>query len=322
MAEFPQKICIYSTLIGLLNARNYSFGGDVVEQLLKDFKKFLNSGDYERARILVRFMADLVNTRVISASSLIALFESLIDVTMEDNIPQVRSDYFVYTVLSALPFVGRELYDKKETEMEQILNTIDNYITKRTKSIHLEALRVWHSNDPHPQEEYLDSLWVQICNLRNEKWIDQHIYRPYLNFDSALIEALQHNLPPLKPPQHEPENVYPLPQVIFRLFDYTDCPDNTLLPGTQSIERFLIEDNLRCILNQNCFDRKDCANALLTYSNLSIAKKVPLDFIIIEVIFGELFRLPKNYQLEVCYGSILLDLCKLNPSTFPQAVSL
>ena len=49
---------------------------------------------------------------------------------MEDNIPQARSDYFVFTVLSALPWIGRELYDKKEQDLEQLLNTIDNYFNK------------------------------------------------------------------------------------------------------------------------------------------------------------------------------------------------
>lgn len=101
-----------------------------MEKLLLDFKKYLNQGQYEKARVLVRFFSDLVNTRVISSASLINLFENLIDVTIEDNIPQVRSDFFVYTVLSALPWSGKELFDKKEAELDQMLNTIDSYISK------------------------------------------------------------------------------------------------------------------------------------------------------------------------------------------------
>ena len=62
------------------------------------------------------------------------------------------------------------------------------------------------------------------------------------------------------------------------------------------------------------------ASALLNYSNLSIANKIPIEYIIIEVMFGEFFNLPRNRHPEICYGSIFLDLCKLQPSTFPQAV--
>ncbi len=56
-------------------------------------------------------------------------------------------------------------------------------------------------------------------------WIEKHIVRPYLAFDSVLCEALQHNLPPMVPPPHHPSTSYPLPRVIFRMFDYTDCPE-------------------------------------------------------------------------------------------------
>jgi len=37
----------------------------------------------------VRFLADLVNCRVIVAGSLLALFDNFVEVTLEDNIPQV-----------------------------------------------------------------------------------------------------------------------------------------------------------------------------------------------------------------------------------------
>lgn len=44
-------------------------------------------------------------------------------------------------------------------------------------------------------------------------------------FDSILCEALQHNLPPFTPPPHTEDSVYPMPRVIFRMFDYTDDPE-------------------------------------------------------------------------------------------------
>ena len=105
-----------------------------------------------------------------------------------------------------------------------MLGSLEGYIKRRSKTHHA-ALRVFHSDNPHPQEEYLDSLWQQIKRLRSEMWIEKHIIRPYLAFDSVLCEALQHNLPPMVPPPHHPSTAYPLPQVVFRMFDYTDCPE-------------------------------------------------------------------------------------------------
>lgn len=122
---------------------------------------------------------------------------------------------------------------------------------------HYSALKVWHSDNPHPQEEYLDCLWNQIIKLKADKWVEQHIYRPYIHFDNILCESLQHNVVSIKPPLHESSSVYPYPQVVFRLFDYNDCSERSVLPAPTSIERFIVEDNIRWILNQNCFDRKD-----------------------------------------------------------------
>ncbi|MEQ2182822.1 Nuclear cap-binding protein subunit 1, partial [Goodea atripinnis] len=61
--------------------------------------------------------------------------------------------------------------------------------------------------------------------LKKDRWQERHILRPYIAFDSVLCEALQHNLPPFTPPGHMPDAQYPIPRVIFRMFDYTDAPE-------------------------------------------------------------------------------------------------
>lgn len=73
--------------------------------------------------------------------------------------------------------------------------------------------------------QYLDCLWAQIKNLRANKWSEKQIVRPYLAFDGVLCEALQHTLPQIIPPSHNEETTYPLPRVVFRMFDYTDVPE-------------------------------------------------------------------------------------------------
>lgn len=41
---------------------------------------------------------------------------------------QVRSDWFVYVVLSCLPWVGKELYEKKDVEMDRLLSQMEGYL--------------------------------------------------------------------------------------------------------------------------------------------------------------------------------------------------
>ncbi|XP_062577791.1 nuclear cap-binding protein subunit 1-like [Saccostrea cucullata] len=317
VVKLPEKMAVYTTLIGLLNAKNYNCGGEFVEMLVRNLKEALKTGEYENAKLQVRFLADCVNCHVIVAGSLLALFDNFIEVTLEDNIPQVRSDWYVYVVLSALPWVARELHEKKETEFNKLLSTIDNYISKRQK-IHVPALRVWVSDFPHPQEEYLDCLWAQIKNMKSNKWSEKQIMRPYLAFDGVLCEALQHTLPQIIPPSHNEESTYPLPKVIFRMFDYTDVPEGPVLPGSHSIERYLIEEQIDRIISTYYAERKDCAAALLSFPSKN---KIPLNYMIVEVMFSQLFRLPVPPSLEIFYGSLLIELCKLQPGSMPQVLA-
>lgn len=315
--RLPEKQTVYTTLVGLLNAKNYNCGGEFVELLVRNLKEVLKIGAFEYARSMVRFLSDLVNCHVIVAGSLLSMFDNFVEVTLEENIPQVRSDFYVHVVLAALPWVGRELYEKKETELDKLLATIENYLSKRSKH-HVPALKVWTKDSPHPQEEYLDCLWAQIKNLRNNKWIEKQILRPYLAFDNVLCEALQHTLPQITPPPHHEDTVYPLPNVVFRLFDYTDVPEGPVLPGSHSIERFLIEDQLHNIIHTNHFERKDCAALLLSFHTKN---KIPLNYMIVEVMFAQLFMLPRPLYLEIFYGSTLIELCKLQPGSMPQVLA-
>ena len=60
------------------------------------------------------------------------------------------------------------------------------------------------------------------------------------------------------------------------------------------------------------------AAQLLSYP---LRNKIPLEYMIVEVMFGELFRLPNPDFIELAYGSILIELCKLQPSTMPQVLA-
>ena len=88
--KLPDKCTIYTTLIGLLNTKNYNFGGECVELLIRSLKDCLKSGSkWEEARYLVRFIADLVNCHVISAGSLLQLLDNFVDAALEEGVPQV-----------------------------------------------------------------------------------------------------------------------------------------------------------------------------------------------------------------------------------------
>ncbi|XP_064147768.1 nuclear cap-binding protein subunit 1 isoform X1 [Loxodonta africana] len=313
----PEKLTIYTTLVGLLNARNYNFGGEFVEAMIRQLKESLKANNYNEAVYLVRFLSDLVNCHVIAAPSMVAMFENFVSVTQEEDVPQVRQDWYVYAFLSSLPWVGKELYEKKDAEMDRIFANTESYLKRRQKT-HIPMLQVWTADKPHPQEEYLDCLWAQIQKLKKDRWQERHILRPYLAFDSILCEALQHNLPPFTPPPHTEDSVYPMPRVVFRMFDYTDDPEGPVMPGSHSVERFVIEENLHCIIKSHWKERKTCAAQLVSYPGKN---KIPLNYHIVEVIFAELFQLPAPPHIDVMYTTLLIELCKLQPGSLPQVLA-
>ncbi|XP_060235854.1 nuclear cap-binding protein subunit 1 isoform X2 [Meriones unguiculatus] len=285
--------------------------------MIRQLKESLKANNYNEAVYLVRFLSDLVNCHVIAAPSMVAMFENFIGVTQEEDVPQVRRDWYVYAFLSSLPWVGKELYEKKDAEMDRIFSSTESYLKRRQKT-HVPMLQVWTADKPHPQEEYLDCLWAQIQKLKKDRWQERHILRPYLAFDSILCEALQHNLPPFTPPPHTEDSVYPMPRVIFRMFDYTDDPEGPVMPGSHSVERFVIEENLHCIIKSYWKERKTCAAQLVSYPGKN---KIPLNYHIVEVIFAELFQLPAPPHIDVMYTTLLIELCKLQPGSLPQVLA-
>ncbi|XP_036710269.1 nuclear cap-binding protein subunit 1 isoform X2 [Balaenoptera ricei] len=285
--------------------------------MIRQLKESLKANNYNEAVYLVRFLSDLVNCHVIAAPSMVAMFENFVSVTQEEDVPQVRRDWYVYAFLSSLPWVGKELYEKKDAEMDRIFANTESYLKRRQKT-HVPMLQVWTAEKPHPQEEYLDCLWAQIQKLKKDRWQERHILRPYLAFDSILCEALQHNLPPFTPPPHTEDSVYPMPRVIFRMFDYTDDPEGPVMPGSHSVERFVIEENLHCIVKSHWKERKTCAAQLVSYPGKN---KIPLNYHIVEVIFAELFQLPAPPHIDVMYTTLLIELCKLQPGSLPQVLA-
>ena len=317
--QMPEKCSIYSTLLGLLNVRNYTCGAEFVEMVLVEMKRLIVANQFLSAQYIVQFLGDLVNCNVVTPSSMINLLETFVQVTKQEGVPQSRKDWYVYCIMACLPWCGGSLSDKKENELDSLFSKLHRYVYNRKKEHH-QFLRVWTTDDPHPQEEYIDCLFAQIYKLREDGWIEDIILRPYKAFEPVLAGALQHNLPDFIPPPHfEGRSLYPMPRVVFRMFDYTDCPEGPVIPGSHAIERWIIEEHLACLVRTYHRDKKECATRLLAVPG---REKMPLNHMIVETLLGDFFRLPSSPYPSVFYTSLFIELCKLQPSMMPQVLAL
>uniref|UniRef100_A0A914REX0 MIF4G-like type 1 domain-containing protein n=1 Tax=Parascaris equorum TaxID=6256 RepID=A0A914REX0_PAREQ len=202
-------------------------------------------------------------------------------------------DWFVYALLRCLPYVGRELYenDKDALDASELGGLMESVF---------KLMQVW-SASPHEQEEYLDCLWAQISKLREDEWKEKHILHYYVAFDGTLADAQQHNIRSFSAPRHSPGKVYPLPAVVFRLFDYADCPEEDWVSSVRQVETNQLN------------------SWLLDYQK---RHAVPINYMALEVIFSQLFRLPEPPTKPVFYGSLLIELCKVHPSSMPNVIKL
>ncbi len=62
--------------------------------MVRNLKEALREGQWESGRLMVRFISDMVNCHIVSASSLLQLYDSFIDAAMEQGVPQVRRDWY------------------------------------------------------------------------------------------------------------------------------------------------------------------------------------------------------------------------------------
>ncbi|KAM7539393.1 hypothetical protein Aperf_G00000054603 [Anoplocephala perfoliata] len=337
--DIPERMEIYTTLLGLINLKNHNFVSKVVNAIIRELKDALKGNRFDDVKYLVRFLSNSVNGNLIRPSSLLSLYENFVEVTLDvSSSSQTRMDWYCYIVLSSLPYSAKRLYEHNAAAVDAILSTINVYLSKR-KTLHVSMLRVWDTSDPHPQEDYLSCLWAQITSMQKANWRENVLWRITDAFPALREVGQPCDFGLVTPPDYDSEIVYPFPQVIFRMFDYTDVysaeeeeeevgsasgqksSNSPVLPGAHTIERFLVDEQIHIILETMHFNRGMCARTLL---NLQTRAKLALEYMIVEAIFADIFRLPRppvRHGNLLFYASLLIQLCNDAMNTMPLVLA-
>ncbi|ORY05994.1 ARM repeat-containing protein [Basidiobolus meristosporus CBS 931.73] len=350
IAELPMKNAIYGALAGLLNAKSYDIGSAIVKACFEQLTKSLEQGEWLKAKLTVRFFGELVNANVILPTTLIILYDNLLSVLNEPSIKQDRADCFVWIVLSSLPWVARGICDRNPHDFMRVISVLDKYMQKRKETYDfssLEVVSVYKEDVAYEQKEMLFVLWDQISALKDQDWEINTLVQPFTYFESILGGAQQHDLPVLEVPKEAPSMTYPLPRVVFQLYD-GDYP-SFAAAYTYPITRYLLHEIISETIHIYEVNRKECIKYLVNVqyafnSDIFIqtplqpadeekpsegdkmeedkegAWKCRLQEAIIEEIFAYIFRLPQPEYKQVYYTSLMSELCKAAPDTFPLSL--
>ncbi|KAF9190188.1 Component of the cap-binding complex (CBC), partial [Haplosporangium sp. Z 767] len=350
--ELPMKSAIYGTLTGLLNAKNVETGGTVVTMASDLLKDSLSKYQWRNVKLLLRFFGELVNSNVILPSTLMNVMDQFLAVLDEPTVLRARADCAVFCVLATLPWCAADIRDRNPHDLEKILTRIEEYMMAREEGGGIEGLEITKvfkdDQCPYAQEDSLTLLWKQIQSLQRDEWDVPILIKPAQTFDAVLGMAAQHDLPVFTFPPHTDSATYYLPAPLFRIFLGEEEESTSSLPDPYSICHFIVHDNLTDVLCLFEINRKECAKYLFmvqysyvigTFADSSLPAAASgakpedmetdapagpgwsVDQLLAEVIFTEMFRLPKPEFKPVYYSALLVEVCKSFPDCFPTALA-
>lgn len=316
----PERTASFAALIGVLNHQNYDFVEDFVHSLKEELEKSLTRCRFNTAAQILRFLSELLNCNVLSTSSLLTIYNVFITVTYEKDIPQSRADWYIWSVLSALPWAAAQIDQDKPKGLEEILTIVESYIKKR-KMAFLPVLRVWDRTypTPHVVNDQLAQLWIQVQTMRQLGWKEHYLPKIYVGLRRVLSDAFQHKIETLDVPEHTQDMHYPLARACFHLFDSTDIFKGPHLSDPDSIERFLVEQTISGILQTYYKDRKECAVSLVGLAQRE--SSLAVYHLIGEILFSHMMTLPHPPYPLPFYASVMLEINSLKPGKFPAILA-
>ncbi|KAG6549752.1 hypothetical protein Mapa_008732 [Marchantia paleacea] len=337
--ELPHKDPLYGTLVGLINLENTEFVDKVVTQAHDSLQAALDSGNCNKIRILMRFLTTLMSSNVIAPGSLIEVFETLVSsaattIDEDGGNPswQPRADFYVFCILSSLPWGGLELAERVPEDLERVLAGVEAYLTLRKRNAG-SALSVFNIQEDGmepatEQEDFLEDLWSRIQTLMENAWRVESVPRPHLAFESRLVTGPSHEFGqltcsdapklPTNPTdvimgkkREEAELLYPRRVGRLRIFPAAKT-DETMSP----IDRFVVEEYLLDVLYFLSGCRKECAAYM-------VGLPVPFryEYLMAETVFSQLLLLPAPPFKLIYYTVVMVDLCKALPGAFPAVVA-
>ena len=320
------KISIYAAVVGLYVIGHVEFGDAFAEMVNEELAGALKELDFLKLRLLIRFAGECVANSFVNAISWFGVVKSLVQIAVElntvGNIQSIYlSDALVYSVLSAIPFVGEFLSFTFDAEFKELMNSIASFMSSR-KFRGNDLLIARNDVKPDALKELFDAI------MQNPKFSSQVLFSPWKHFQGAYLHAKSNlhsfqwepsqleefvsalrcliNGPPSSPGIQKAKLALPAPSFRFFNSSYSD------------LDRWIIAEMMIDLLNA-MVDHSSIAMKLL-FTLPVIGNVSDYRHIIVESLVAEMFRLPYSAQKQLYYMHVLIDAFQEQPKDMPPLV--
>ncbi|KAJ2509651.1 Nuclear cap-binding protein subunit 1 [Coemansia sp. RSA 2049] len=324
--ELPWKVTVYSTLAGLLNAKNSETGEKVVLLMYQVLRRELAEGKWGSVKVLMRFFALLVNTNTISASTLLSMIDTFLKPVMADDgsdvVVSASANCYVYIVASTLLWAGHALSERAPQELDRRTQLVKQYVDALAEHNAGSTLSVVFHDAPAKGVDVLASLLETLGAVAGNGWKIDTIFSPYEMFASEFSQATAHELPALELPTNLAPSAFHTPPECLRL-----VPS----PADQAVHRFILQDLITDTVVQLETNRKDCAKYLLQIHGLcnedvcsvmttaqhpddaDPETSLVFEYMLAEVVLSLHLQLPDSMFREMYFTALAIELRKAEP---------
>ncbi|KAJ1844662.1 Nuclear cap-binding protein subunit 1, partial [Coemansia sp. RSA 2708] len=196
--ELPWKAPVYSTLAGLLNAKNSDTGAKVITLMHEVLRMSLAAGQWGSVKVLMRFFALQVETKTISAATLLEMIDAFLQPAAGKMTAQ--GSCFMFIAMSTLLWAGRALRENGPDELEARLLAVEQFVQAYTEANAGNTLTTVLHDAPPKGVNILENLLATMRAVADGGWKIDAICAPHAMFASELAQATQHELPALEMP--------------------------------------------------------------------------------------------------------------------------
>ena len=326
IATLPTKSTIYATVVALLSGSNPSFASSILLRVQKRLGRAIESTNELETRLILRFLAEMTCAKSIYAPDMVELMQLIMTHT---KVP-VAAHYYAWQILCLIPWLGPFLLRYHPDELDTLLGTVKSILAIDNNALPHYTCVTSAMTEDHNWNG-LVSLWESIKAGREDEWASLTVfssssptviihYYESLQGKLSLVDPHHLSIDTLVFPQFETDLLHCafLWNTSFRIFSKDAIEqklpdsDESLLKTSSPIrlEEQVIELYIRDLLVAFKDYPKECANQI---SALFCRN----EYLVVQTILSEMFRLTHSHSPLVYYANVLCHLCRQVPEIPP-----